>query len=300
MPAQPPREHAIGIAGCGRIAQALGRLLADRGEPIAAIAGRNPERALAAAQFIGPASAVSIGELPNHAAHIIVAVPDAAIEHVACTLADSGMRDGIVLHTSGASGIEPLQPLIAQGVSCGTLHPLQTVAKPAQGVSALPGSAFALSGQPAARQWALELVTLLDGQVLPIPDGARPLYHAAAVMAGNYVITLLDAAASLLAEAGVKRSDALRALAPLARTSLANAVNEGPVETLTGPIERGDAATVAAHLSAMAAKPGLESIEHLYRAAGLHTLDLAARGGLTSQPAAQIAAMLAEGESIHA
>ena len=119
-------------------------------------------------------------------------------------------------------------------------------------------------------------------------------------MAGNYVITLLDAAASLLAQAGVERSEALRALAPLARTSLANAVNEGPIEALTGPIERGDAATVAAHLGAMASNPGLESIEQLYRAAGLHTLNLAARGGLTSQSAAQIAALLAEGESIHA
>jgi predicted short-subunit dehydrogenase-like oxidoreductase (DUF2520 family) len=98
----------------------------------------------------------------------------------------------------------------------------------------------------------------------------------------------------------VERSDALRALAPLARASLANALNEGPVEALTGPIERGDAATVATHLSAMVSKPGLESIEHLYRAAGLQTLKLATRGGLTSQPAAQIAALLAKGESIHA
>jgi predicted short-subunit dehydrogenase-like oxidoreductase (DUF2520 family) len=173
------------------------------------------------------------------------------------------------------------------------------VATPEQGIVALPGSAFAISGQGAARDWALRLVALLDGQALTIPDDRRALYHAAAVMAGNYVITMLDAAATLLAETGVDRATALRALGPLARTSLANALNDDPVEALTGPIERGDAATVEAHLSAMAARPGLEAIEHLYRAAGLHTLNLASRGGLCGPQAATLAEALAEGESIH-
>lgn len=287
------------MAGCGRMAQALGRLLAERGAPIAAIAGRDPVRTRAAARFLGRGDAITIQQLPARARRIVIAVPDRAIEDVALKLAASGMQDGIAIHTSGARGTEPLAALISRGVSGGTLHPLQTVANPAQGVAALPGSAFAVAGQAAAREWALEIVVLLDGQVLAIPDGGRPLYHAAAVMAGNYIVTILDAAASLLSEAGVDRSDALRALAPLARTSLANAVNEGPIEALTGPIERGDAATVAAHLSAMASKPGLESIEQLYRAAGLHTVDLAARGGLSGQRAAALADLLAKGESVH-
>lgn len=300
MPPPPPRHQAIGIAGSGRVAQALGRLLAAQGQPVAAIAGRDPAHTLAAATFIGQCDAVTIGELPERAARILIAVPDAAIESIALTLAESGMNGGIVLHTSGAQGTKPLEPLMSGGVSCGALHPLQTVATPEQGVAALPGCAFAVSGQPAAREWALEIVALLGGQVLSIPDGVRPLYHAAAVIAGNYIIAMLDAAATLLSQTGIDHAAALRALAPLARTSLSNALDGGPVAALTGPIERGDTATVAAHLDAMGHRPGLETIEHLYRAAGLHTLDLAARGGLTGQPAAELAALLAERETTHA
>lgn len=300
MPTRPQREQSIGIAGCGRVAQALGRLLADRGEPVTAVAGRNRSRTAEAAAFIGNCKPSTLPVLAERASRVIIAVPDRAIEEVAESLASSGMRSGSVLHTSGARGVEPLQALGRQGVSCGTLHPLQTVANPRQGVAALPGSAFAVGGQPDALDWALKIVALLEGQALNIAEQYRPLYHAAAVMAGNYVIATLDAAVALLAEAGIERGAALKALGPLAKASLANGLSEGPVEALTGPVERGDVATVRAHLSAMASRSGLESVESMYRAIGFHALHLATRGGLDREVTAELAALLAEGEKLHA
>jgi len=275
--------------------QALGRLLRERGESIAAIASRSPERAAIAAAFVGDAAQpATYAELPQHAARILIAVPDDAIGAVTRLLAAAGMHQGIALHTSGAHGPEALVPLAAAGVACGTLHPLQTVANPAEGVRALPGVAFAIDGAPEAVAWATQLVALLDGLPLNIPAPSRPLYHAAAVMASNYVTALISTAVMLMKEAGVDEAAARLALAPLARTSVENAFRLGPAAALTGPIVRGDADTVRGHLAAVAEAPA--AVAGLYRAAGLATLEIARRRGLAEVEAGAIEELLRQGE----
>ena len=265
----------IGIAGAGRIGCALGRLLRERGQPVAAVAGRDSDRTAAAAAFIGGVEPVSYAQLPRHAARLIVAVPDDALEPVAALLAESAAPGGLALHTCGLRGPEALAALEARGVSCAALHPLQTVATPEQGLSALAGAVFGLTGSGPAAEWALEIVRLLEGRALEIPAGKRPLYHAAAVMAGNYAAALIDAAVILMGEAGVDREQALEALGPLIRTSVENALALGPLAALTGPIERGDINTVRAHLQALADAP--ETVRGLYRSAGLHTIEMSRR-----------------------
>jgi predicted short-subunit dehydrogenase-like oxidoreductase (DUF2520 family) len=172
--------------------QALGHLLRQRGESIAAVASRSPEHAALAAAFVGGgAKAASYAEIPQHAARVLIAVRDDAIGDVARVLAGSGMHRGTALHTSGARGPEALAALAA-GVACGTLHPLQTVANPEEGVRVLPGVAFAIDGAREATAWAERLVGLLDGLTLHVPAASRPLYHAAAVMASNCVTALMS------------------------------------------------------------------------------------------------------------
>lgn len=270
-------DSPIGIAGAGRIAQALGRLLRDRGEPVAAIAGRDAHHTDAAAAFVG-VRAVSYAELPDYCKRVVIAVPDDGLDAVVSMLAGS-MRGGEALHTSGMRGPEALRPLEALGVSCAALHPLQTVTTAEQGLTALPGSTFAITGSGFAATWALHIVELLGGEALQISPANRPLYHAAAVMASNYLTVLMDAAVILMREAGVEPAQVLRALAPLSRASIENALTMGPVAGLTGPVERGDNGTVAAHLSALAQAPESvpESVKALYRAAGLHAIDMARR-----------------------
>lgn len=285
----------IAIAGAGRMGQALGRLLRERGESIAAIASRTPERAAVAAAFVGGAAKpATYAELPQYAARILIAVPDDAIGDVARLLAAAGMHRGIALHSSGAQGPEALAALAAAGVACGALHPLQTVANPAEGVRVLPGVAFAIDGAPEAAAWAAQLVALLDGLPLNVAAAARPLYHAAAVMAGNYVTALISAAVMLMKEAGVDEAAARLALAPLARTSVENAFRLGPAEALTGPIARGDADTVRRHLAALAKAP--PAVRSLYRSAGLATLELARQRGLLELEAGAIEKLLRKGE----
>jgi predicted short-subunit dehydrogenase-like oxidoreductase (DUF2520 family) len=273
----------------------LGRLLRERGETVVAVASRSREHAAAAAAFVGGgARAAAYSDLPRHASRIVIAVPDDAIGDVARVLAEAGMRGGAALHTCGARGPEALAVLAQAGVSCGTLHPLQTVAGPEEGVAALPGVAYAIDGEGEAAAWAERIVKTLDGHLLRIPTACRPLYHAAAVMASNYVVALVGAAVMLMKETGVDEAAALRALAPLARTSLDNVLRLGPAAALTGPLERGDAETVSRHLAALARTP--EAVASLYRAAGLAALEIACQRGLPENKAQRMEALLRKGE----
>jgi predicted short-subunit dehydrogenase-like oxidoreductase (DUF2520 family) len=270
------------------VAQALGRLLYDSGQPVRYVASRDREHACAAARFIGPeVRAVEYAELAVGAPRLLIAVSDSALAPVAASL---GAVRGILLHTCGAQGADVLRSPQAPEVACGTLHPLQTIADGAAGSAALEGIAFAVSGDEAAVAWAEQIAAIAHGRVLRIPDQRRPLYHAAAVMAGNYQAALLAAAQTLLAAAEVEPAEALAALGPLARTSLENVLRAGPAAALTGPIQRGDLGTLAVHLEALRGVSPV--VERLYRAAGLETLEVSRERGLSAERAAEIEQML--------
>ena len=300
------------IVGTGRVAQAFGRLLADAGLPPAAVGGRALVHAEHAASFISrlrpsgyggqaplrpsgyggqaPVRASSIAAIPSLADHVLIAVSDAAIPAVADELALGGMSGGVALHTSGAHGPELLAPLAARGVSCGVIHPLQTIADPTLGAAALRGATFGVSGDAAAIDWALQLVDAAEGIPLRIRANAFASYHAGAVMAGNAVIAAIDAAVVLLGAAGVEQRAALRAIGPLCLTSAQNALDIGPEAALTGPVQRGDAETVRAHVEALAKCPPY--VADLYRASGHALLEIARRRGLDATAAGAVEAAL--------
>jgi predicted short-subunit dehydrogenase-like oxidoreductase (DUF2520 family) len=272
-------SHPMAIVGAGRVACSLGRVLRERGVPVRAITSRDLKHARVAAEFIGGADAVAAGDIPRYASRVLIAVSDAAIPEVAECLAKAGFA-GSALHTAGSLGPEALAPLAAQGVSTGVLHPLQTFPSSEHGTAALPGTYFAFTGDLAAAAWAREIVETVGGHILKIEPGQWAMYHAAAVMASNYQVTLLDAALELLEQAGVVRSDGLAALAPIARTTLENVLHSGPRDALTGPISRGDVQTVRRNLHALdAVSP---ETRDLYSAAGRRTLPLAKQRGVAS------------------
>ena len=273
------RRERIGIVGTGRVGQALGRLLVNAGEPVVAVAGRTAAHAETAAAFIGPSvAAVDIATLPPLADRILIAISDDAIEAVADALAASGLRTGIALHTSGAHGPELLQVLGRSGVSCGVLHPLQTVATAERGVTALGGATYGVGGDIEAIRWAEHIVAVAEGTPLRVPADGFASYHAGAVMAGNAVIAAVDAAVALMCAAGVDAASALSAVGPLCVTSARNASEIGPDAALTGPVQRGDARTIARHVAALAACP--PHVADLYRASARALLAISRRRGL--------------------
>jgi hypothetical protein len=126
----------------------------------------------------------------------------------------------------------------------------------------------------------------LDGKPLAIPAAHWDLYHAAAVLASNYQVTLMDAALELMEGAGLGRGEALDALGPLLRASTENVLSAGPEHALTGPVRRGDVGTVRKHLAGLA--HCLPETKQLYQAAGLRTVPLAVRAGLSEETASAI------------
>jgi predicted short-subunit dehydrogenase-like oxidoreductase (DUF2520 family) len=190
---------------------------------------------------------------PEGTTAVFLTVPDSALPEVSFELAERGPAPGscAVLHCSGALGADPLGPLHARGYAVGTLHPLRAIPHPTVAVDALRGAFFALSGEPEALSAGRRIVSLLGGRAISVPTSRRPLYHAAAVLASNYVVVLLREAVRLLELAGTEREEAEAALVGLAAGALDNVAELGVEEALTGPLVRGDVETIALHLRSL-------------------------------------------------
>ncbi|MGH9558559.1 MAG: DUF2520 domain-containing protein, partial [Bryobacteraceae bacterium] len=207
----------LAIAGAGPVAQAFGKALRESGFEIACVASRDLDHARVAATFIGTI-AVPYREIASRASHALIAVSDRAITPVAEEIARNGGKLQTALHTCGSYGPEALAPLAASGVSRGAIHPFQTIRDATQGAAALKSAAFSICGDQIALSFAETIASALSGNILRIEPEGRPLYHAAAVMASNYIAAIMDSAENLMRLAGVSNEHARRALAPLART----------------------------------------------------------------------------------
>ncbi len=277
----------VGIVGAGSVGQALARLLAAEFDVI--VTSRSRARAAAAAAGI-EARAATLEALASSSDCVIVAVPDRAVSEVAAALARFDLA--AALQTSGALGPASLAPLRKRGVPCAMFHPLQTFPTPGAGAQRLPGSAVGVCGDDRALAWCERLAGALRCTTLRVSEDRLAQYHAAAVLASNCVVGLVDAAATLMDGAGVERADALRALRPLLDASLENASTMEANQALTGPVARGDAVTVRRHLSSMRNSP--TPLVGLYRAFGEYLLDLAQRRGLPDAEAAAVRSALSE------
>lgn len=245
----------LAIVGPGRMGLALGSALRRAGA-IAGLVyyGRSPEPP-AHSLFADPHVRYvhGLGRPREGTTAVVLAAPDAAVPEIAAHLAGHGPAPGgcAALHLSGALTVDPLAPLHAAGYALGSFHPLQAVADPDRGAERLRGSWFAIAGEPAALQVCRRLASGLGSRTFAVARRDRPVYHAAAVFASNYVVALLDVASRLATAAGMPPDEALQALLPLAEGSLANLRELGVEGALTGPVERGDLETVRLHLRAL-------------------------------------------------
>lgn len=288
------QRRRIGIIGSGKVASVIGRLLCRAGEEIQFVWGRDFSRAEKAAAFIGgKTKPCTLPELARRVDHLLIAVSDDAVAEVAVALAESGFQRGVALHTSAIHGTEALSALPSPGVSTGSVHPLQAITPSRQGMEAVKGSFFAVSAQGPALQWACRIVDLLQGTILRIPSESRALYHAAAVLAGNSLVALLDAALLMLTECGIESWEGRQALAPLIRNCVEQTLEFGPEAALTGPVSRGDLNTVKKHLQALQSNQKLPaSVGRLYNASAHHLLEVAVRKGLDSGAALELGRLL--------
>jgi predicted short-subunit dehydrogenase-like oxidoreductase (DUF2520 family) len=233
---------------------------------------------------------VQLGAIPAAATHIIIAVTDDQIGEAVTGLAHPDIRGAIVVHTSGAAGRGPLQPLRELGAHCGVMHPLQTIGDTESTGSILEGVPFGVLGDPAAVEWATSVASTLGGSVLHLDEQKLASYHAAAVLAGNSMWAVIDAAVVMMRDAGISPDIARAALGPLARTSLERALAADSEATLTGPVARADLGTLRQHMAAVDTMP--PHLNAMYRAIALYLAEIAGRGHLTPQQVSTLKALL--------
>ncbi len=247
--------RGVVIVGPGRVGLALGYALVQAGavEDLT-VCGRRQDPPAHPLFTQGVARYVFGLEAPRPGTEaIFLAVPDAVVPEMAHTLAGQGppAQECAAFHLSGALPTEVLSPLHARGYAIGSFHPLQAIAHPVTGAERLAGSYVAVSGSPTAVAVARRLAAAMGSPILTVPEVWRPQYHAAAVMASNYLPPLLDAACRILERAGVPHDEALPALLPLVRGTLSNIEELGLAAAVTGPVARGDTETVELHLRAL-------------------------------------------------
>jgi len=288
-------ERKVAVIGAGRLGGAAGRLLARSGYRVVAVTGRTRRSADAAARFVGAGAPLTdVAAAASRAAIVLITTPDREIATVCRRIARGGgfRRGSLVAHASGANGLDLLETARAAGALRAVLHPLQSVPSRERGVVNLPGSYFRIEADPGAQRRVRALVRALGGRALSLPrwiagQESAALYHAGAVAASNYLVTLLDFAARHLEALGASRRQALRALLPLVRGTLENVERLGIPAALTGPIARGDRVTVAAHLAALRSRA--PHLLDLYRQLARATVPLArGKGGLDAAAAAAI------------
>ena len=241
-------SRTCALVGAGRAGTAVAIGLVAAGWQVTRVAGRSPDApsvAAAAARF--GAEAVDAADAGRGAALVVIATPDAAIRETARVLAPSLEPGALVLHLSGALGLDALDAIATtrDDVELGALHPLQTLPSPEVGATRLAGAWAGVAGPPAVRALAEELgMTPFE-----LADDDRAAYHAAATIASNHVTALLGQVERVAATASVP----LAAFEPLVRATVDNCFAMGPEHALTGPVARGEIETILRHLGAVAA-----------------------------------------------
>lgn len=291
--------------GAGRLGISLALAAREQGATIAGYLCRTEKGAARAADRLGGKSGQaplsSLAELADTEAEVYaLTVPDTQLSRVAEEVCAALSRTPnsrretapIIMHTSGATPLSVLTPCSRQGLHTLAWHPLQTFSDPDTGKDRFQDSSLAITGSSQrAEEMGYRMALALGARPFPLEDENRTLYHAAAVMAGNYLVTLLDAAAHMFRLAGLPEDLALPALMPLAQGALQNTREYGPTRALTGPLARGDQRTIEEHLQALSQQA--PDYEALYRALGLHTLPLAlSQGGLERQAEEELRKLL--------
>ena len=239
-----PTPRTFALAGPGRAGSSVALALVAHGWRAQGVTGRAvdaPSTRIAVARLGCPP--VAPADLGRGAALVVVATPDAVIDDVAARIAPGLEPGALVVHVSGARGLDALAPIarVRPDVQVGALHPLQTFA--ATDPARLVGAWAAVAGPPAVTELALDLGL----RPFVVSDDRRAEYHAAAVVASNHVVALLGQVARIAETAGVP----VDAFWPLVHATVANVEARGAEASLTGPVARGDHATVAAHLDAL-------------------------------------------------
>jgi predicted short-subunit dehydrogenase-like oxidoreductase (DUF2520 family) len=262
-----PARLSVGIVSAGRVGAALGFALERAGHVVVACSAVSHASRERARRRLPDTTILPVHEVAAGAELVLLAVPDAELASVVSGLAatQAVRPKTIVVHTSGANGIGVLAPLTEQGCLPLAVHPAMTFTGSDEDIERLPDSCFGVTAaDDVGYAIGQSLVLEIGGEPFRVPEDARTLYHAALAHAGNHIVTVVADAVEALRAAlsgqellGQPLVDdapggiAERVIGPLTRAAVENTLQRGQA-ALTGPVARGDADVVAAHLRVLA------------------------------------------------
>ncbi|MFC2003060.1 Rossmann-like and DUF2520 domain-containing protein [Chloroflexota bacterium] len=280
----------LGFIGAGTVGTALATRLSSKGYQVVAVSSRSRASAERLAQALNSCRVYDNSQDVADAAELVfITTPDDAIAPVASEIQwHTGQS---VVHCSGADSTASIEPARKLGAQVGVIHPLQTFASVTQAIENIPGSTFALEADEPLLTTLKEIADALNGHWIVLKASDKVVYHAAAVIACNYLVTLVKLATDLWQTFNIPTKEATRALLPLLRGTIHNIETVGIPQCLTGPIARGDTGTIKKHLDAL--QKTAPSVLSTYRELGLQTIPVAlAKGRINQKQAKELQALL--------
>lgn len=243
---QPPRLD-IGVVGTGRAGSVLGAALIRAGHHVRACTAVSDISKLRAESLLPGVPIMSVEQTVAQRDLVLLTVPDDVLpELVAGLAATNAISPGtFVMHASGRFGVDVLSELAAKGCLPLALHPVMTLTGTSLDLTRISGCPFGVTAAQELRPVAEALVVEMGGEPIWVLEENRALYHAALAFGSNHLMTLVNQTNDLLSAAGIENPTELSL--PLLSASLDNAIRQGDL-AITGPIVRGDAQTVSAHV----------------------------------------------------
>ncbi|MDD2220717.1 MAG: DUF2520 domain-containing protein [Clostridia bacterium] len=238
----------IGFIGAGQVGVTLGAYFAGKGLNISGYFSRSFNSAQAAAKIVSTQAFADLAPFVEECEMIFITTADEQIKTVWQELKKYDLNNKIICHTSGALAADVFEGIAACGAYGCSIHPMYAFAQKNGQTQGLESCFFALEGNGEYLAEIISFIKKLGNKYLLIAQDKKALYHLANVFVANFVLAILNSGFNCLQSCGVSQKETIQALMPLIAANLDNIAQKGCLESLTGPVERNDLATVKKHL----------------------------------------------------
>ncbi|MCT4688173.1 Rossmann-like and DUF2520 domain-containing protein [Vallitalea sp.] len=264
----------FGFIGAGKVGTTLGMYFNNMHLPISGYNSKSLASAKKSAALTNSNTYENITQLVDSSKYIMITTPDDLIEDVVLQLISINAKwdDKVVCHTSGTHPSTILEPLSKLGSTTLSLHPMLSFADINYALTMLPQTPLTLEGKGNLTDDFRKILLNINLEIHNISSEQKSLYHAAACIVSNYLVTVIDTGLETLNRIGLKQESSLELIESLVKGTINNIFEKGTVNALTGPMARGDVHTIKTHIRALSRED--RSLEQFYRLLGDRTLSL--------------------------